>query len=243
MARRMRVVFVLVCLLARASTAPGSDEDRSGSLQSREQVAERHAYEHERRAAGQRRGELIRAAMHKRRPLLAANVQCLVRNGTSTAEIDAILEWVCSSEGGGHGCHGIRPGGSHFHPNLPRDHLEWAMTSLHEMHEGKPDHGYRTCWFGGAAYLLPAPVNELFVELPAGGKAGRLVGSGLEDPDRSVEVMALHAGGTIVFEATQHRAFADRKRKQAGFEIHVRAPGPGAILQAEVHTLVRLELL
>jgi len=47
----------------------------------------------------------------------------------------------------------------------------------------------------------------------------------------------------IVFEATQHRAFADRKRKQAGFEIHVRAPGPGAILQAEVHTLVRLELL
>ena len=45
-------------------------------------------------------------------------------------------------------------GGSHYNPVLVKDHLEWAMTSLHEMHEDQGDVGHRTCWFGGVAYMV-----------------------------------------------------------------------------------------
>ena len=220
------------------------DGERHNLRQSREQVAAEHAYEHERRAANRRKLERIRGTMHMRSRLLASNVQCLVRNGTSEAEIDAILEWVCSSEGLGHSCHGIQPGGSHFLPNLPKNHLEWAMTNLHETHEGKQNHGHRTCWFGGAAFLLPAPVNELFLELPLNSfesERGRLVGSGLEDLDKSLHVKVLRAGDTALFEAMHRFAVVDRKRKQATFEIHVGASTAGAILLAEVG--VRASLL
>lgn len=106
------------------------------------------------------------------------------------------------------------------------------MTNLHENHEGKQNHGHRTCWFGGAAYLLPAPVNELFVELPHdSSKGGRLVGSGL---DESLHAKLLRAGEQVVFEAHNQQAFADRKRKHAMFEIHVAASTTGAVLLAEV---------
>jgi len=224
----------LLCTIACAS--PRSDheqvDERHDLRQSREQVVAQHAYEHERRTANQRRLEHIKATRHMRSRLLAANVQCLVRNGTSEVEIEAILQWICSSEGLAHSCHGIQPGGSHFLPNLPKDHLEWAMTNLHENHEGKQNHGHRTCWFGGAAYLLPAPVNELFVELPHDSisGAGRLVRSGF---DESLHAKLLRAGEQVVFEAHNQLA-SDRKRKHVMFEIHTAATATGAVLLAEL---------
>ncbi len=114
------------------------------------------------------RQEHIKATSHLRSQWLAANVQCLLRNKTSDDEAQRVLRWLCDPDGGGHSCHGIKEGGSHYNPVNPKDHLEWAMTSLHEMHEGKENHGHRTCWFGGIAYLVVCVSSHLVF-----GSAGR----------------------------------------------------------------------
>ena len=113
-----------------------------------------------------RRREHIKDTLYRHSPWLAAGVQCRLRNGTSDEEAQRVLAWLCDPDGGGHSCHGIKEGGSHYHPVHPQDHLEWAMTSLHEMHEGKESNGFSTCWFGGIAYLVVrSPSQSCYLSL------------------------------------------------------------------------------
>jgi len=245
----MRTVLIVcatlsVCILAAAAPHEENAEDeRHNMRQSREHLVQYHEYEHAKRQAKDRRREHIAAAKHQRSPWLASNVQCLLRNGTSDEEAQKLLTWLCDARGGAHTCHGIQEGGSHYNPVAPKEHLEWAMTSLHETREDTRGHGHSTCWFGDIAYLVPAPVNEFFLELPqnstsgrssSNNNGGRLVKSGGEDLLRSSDVMVLGAGKSIFFESTRLIAFADKKRKHATFEIHVQGGQPGALLLAEL---------
>ena len=218
---------------------------------SKEQAIQHHEYLHAKSLVKGRMRERIEATKHQRSRWLAASVQCILRNETTDEEAQRVLSWLCDADGAGHSCHGIKEGGSHHHPVHPKDHLEWTMTSLHEMHEGKNNHGHSTCWFGGIAYLVPPPVNELFLELPSGSDSiapgamlllrsegdtieGRLVRSGGENMSLCRDVQVLKAGESIAFEAKNYHAVADRMRKKATFEIHVRGDVIGAVLLAEV---------
>jgi hypothetical protein len=243
---------------ARPHTDYSIAEGEQHNLQAyREQVIQHHEYLHAKSLVKGRMKESIEATKHQRSRWLAASVQCILRNETTDEEAQRVLSWLCDADGAGHSCHGIKEGGSHYHPVHPKDHLEWTMTSLHEMHEEKINHGHSTCWFGGIAYLVPPPVNELFLELPSGSDSiapgatlllrsegdtieGRLVRSGGENMSLCRDVQVLKAGESIAFEAKNYHAVADRMRKKATFEIHVRGDVIGAVLLAEVCAILAI---
>ena len=110
---------------------------------------------------------------------LRGHQQCLLRDGTPDGDVDDILQFICSPGMGNHSCHGIKPGGTHYLPSIPWDHAEWAMTSFHEYRSELPGYGFRACWFGGAAYLMPPPLNILFLANTAQeGRPGATASSG-----------------------------------------------------------------
>ena len=113
----------------------------------------------------ERLAELVELAREKnfQSRWLRGHVQCLLRDGTSDDELQDILRFICAPGPGNHSCHGIKPGGSHYLPNTPWYHAEWAMTSFHDHRSELPGYGFRACWFGGAAYLMPPPLNVLFL--------------------------------------------------------------------------------
>lgn len=235
-------LIVAAMFLATVLAAPQPKHDydalegeRHHLVQSREHLQRRYAYEVARRKVKERRKQAVKSTANLRSQWLAANVQCLLRNGTSIEEAQRVLTWLCDADGGAHSCHGIKEGGSHYNPLNPKDHLEWAMTSFHESLEESESHGHRTCWYGGIAYMLPAPVNEWFLELSASSSSGgRLVQSRGQDLFGSQNVNVLKAGESVVFEARNCNAVADRLRKHATFEIHVAGEVTGAVLTAEL---------
>eukprot|EP00293_Proteomonas_sulcata_P017746 CAMPEP_0184298540 /NCGR_PEP_ID=MMETSP1049-20130417/9334_1 /TAXON_ID=77928 /ORGANISM="Proteomonas sulcata, Strain CCMP704" /LENGTH=196 /DNA_ID=CAMNT_0026608699 /DNA_START=193 /DNA_END=783 /DNA_ORIENTATION=+ len=111
-------------------------------------------------------------------------------------------------------------------------HLEWAMSNYHEMHENDANFGYRSCWFGGVAYLQPPPRNLLFLASSNVTKEPALALSGeyawnLGHHDN------LAPGGSMEYTATAISAVCDRKVKTQ-FMIQVMAVSSASRIQGEV---------
>lgn len=177
----------------------------------------------------------VDAMTHKRSKWMTGHVQCLLRENAPVHRQEEVLHWICSPEGANSTCKGIKPGGAHFYPNTTSDHLQWAMTSYHERHRDEFHNSYRSCWFGGIAYLVPAPVNVLYIASSPWETdgAGLLALSG-EYPINLQQVFRIPSGGSASFHFTGLDAKYDRKAETA-FKAMARSSDPStAVIEVEV---------
>ncbi|KAG6552707.1 hypothetical protein Mapa_005654 [Marchantia paleacea] len=99
-------------------------------------------------------GEFIRApgsaAMDSgvRRKLLADKTWCIAKEGSRTEDLQAALDWACSSAGGAD-CRAIQAGQFCFLPNTMRDHASYAFNSYYQ----KLSWAAGSCDFGGLAEI------------------------------------------------------------------------------------------
>ena len=102
-----------------------------------------------------------------RAPLAAelsdGDFKCSVKSDAADSDIGDALSWLCGS--GEIDCAEINPGGAHFQPNTNRDHGDWAFDQYYQKHSSN---GFSTCYFGGLAAVLPAPLGHF--EFLSGGQ-------------------------------------------------------------------------
>ncbi|KAL3688300.1 hypothetical protein R1sor_014609 [Riccia sorocarpa] len=80
-----------------------------------------------------------------RRRLLAAKTWCIAKDGTSTAALQAALDWACGQ--GGANCQPIQEGQFCFLPNSMQSHASYAFNSYYQMRSWASG----SCDFGGLA--------------------------------------------------------------------------------------------
>jgi len=82
-----------------------------------------------------------------------ANWLCQPVPTTPVAQLVAALQYVCNPTI--LDCSPINPGGSHYIPNTPLDHCNWALNAYFLLH--RASQGFGACSFGGIGRLVPPP--------------------------------------------------------------------------------------
>jgi len=92
-----------------------------------------------------------------------ANWLCISKPGTPDDKLNAALQWLCDPTH--FDCTAINPGGSHYIPDTPQAHADWAFNAYFDMY--RSTQGIGACDFGGIAYLVPPNATKVTPQKPS----------------------------------------------------------------------------